>query len=230
MMTREELFGKVKAELGDYQLTSLKERTINEELDDVLEDFGDDEEANSKIVTRVANRLKRMEGNLHADVAEQVNEYKKNYKPKQKPKQDEEEGHKKPKADDGDSKYNELLERFNKMEQALKESEARKQKDAVLGQVKNGLKGKFSDADMSCNEYFLNAALSKVEIPEEDADVASLIEKAEKLYNAEIKAAGVRIGAPRSGGDNMDGNDDDEDDFSDIANLRKRYNPSADTK
>ncbi len=61
-MEREELLGLVNAELGDNRLT-LSERTINEELDDVLGDFGDDQEANTAMVARVANRLRRMDGN-----------------------------------------------------------------------------------------------------------------------------------------------------------------------
>ena len=46
-MNREELRELVTKELGSTQL-KLSERTINEELDDVLDDFGDNDEANAK--------------------------------------------------------------------------------------------------------------------------------------------------------------------------------------
>ena len=82
-MEREELKELVNKALGSTQL-KLSERTINEELDDVLGDFGDNEEANTKLVERVANRLKRMDGNLHADVSKEVREYKENAEKKLK--------------------------------------------------------------------------------------------------------------------------------------------------
>ena len=68
---------------------TISEKTINEELDDVLEDFGEDEAANAKLVTKVTNRLKRMDGNLHSDVSQQVKEYKKKAKERQKAKETE---------------------------------------------------------------------------------------------------------------------------------------------
>ena len=71
-MTREELLNLVNKEVDTTKFTSLSQKTINEELDDVLEDFGDDEEANSKIVTKLANRLKRMDGNLHKNVSDEM--------------------------------------------------------------------------------------------------------------------------------------------------------------
>ena len=221
-MTREELLKLVKVELGSFKLTSLKERTINEELDDVLEDFGDDADANAKLVTKVTNRLKRMEGNLHADVAEEVAEYKKNYKPTtQKPNENDPDGGK------GDSKYKELYDKFTALENKLKADETKKQKEAVLGQIKKSLKGKFDDAGMECKDYFLNAALSKIEIPDEDVNVVSLVDATEKLYNSELKAAGIEIGKPHSGSGNFNGKED-EVDFGYVANIRSRNNPSAD--
>lgn len=87
-MTREELLALVNKELGSTKLT-ISEKTINEELDDVLEDFGEDEAANAKLVTKVTNRLKRMDGNLHSDVSQQVKEYKKKAKERQEAKETE---------------------------------------------------------------------------------------------------------------------------------------------
>lgn len=75
-MTREELLALVNKELGSTKLT-LNERAINEELDDSLDDFGDDEAANAKLVSRIVNRLKRMDGSVHSAVSREVKEYKK---------------------------------------------------------------------------------------------------------------------------------------------------------
>jgi hypothetical protein len=222
-MTREELLKQVKAQLGTFKLTSLSERTINEELDDVLEDFGEDEEKNSTIVTKVAKRLKRMEGNLHADVSTEVEEFRKNYKPNKTNKPEGDENGEK------DDKYDELLKKFNDLEGKLKADEAKKQKDAALNKIRSGLKGKFNEAGIECKDYFVNAALSKLEIPEENADFNSLIENAEKLYNSELKSAGIETGKPHTGGGNF-GSDEQDEDFKDIANIRHRSNPQADKK
>ena len=51
-MTREELLALVNKEVDTTKFKSLSQKTINEELDDVLEDFGDDEAANAKLVTK----------------------------------------------------------------------------------------------------------------------------------------------------------------------------------
>lgn len=193
-MEREELLGLVNAELGETQLT-LSERTINEELDDSLADFGDDEEVNKGIVTRIANRLKRMDGNLHSDVSTQVEAYKKNYKPTPKPAP-------KPKPAEEES---EALKEMRAELAALKaESEARKKGEArenVLKEVRKGLEAKFDKAGMKTNSFFMRGALNKLEIPEENADVDTLVAKAEKFYNADMKEAGVEPDQkPRYGG------------------------------
>ena len=71
-MTVEELLSLVNKEVDTTKFRSLSQKTINEELNDVLDEFGDDEAANAKIVTKVANRLKRMDGNLHKNVSDEI--------------------------------------------------------------------------------------------------------------------------------------------------------------
>lgn len=202
-MEREELLEQVNAELGDTHLT-LSERTINEELDDVLADFGEDEETNKKMVARIANRLKRMDGNLHADVSQQVKDYKKKLKtkPVSKSKVNEEE-------DDDDNngvqaQLKALMERFDAAEQERKaERDERKKKD-LANSVKNGLKSKFKDAGMEVNEFFLDTAMQKVEL-KADASVQVLVDELEKKYNADMKAAGVENSAPMFGNNGTGG-------------------------
>src|SRR3712207_8571416 len=71
-MEREELYKLVKEALGSTQLIRVTKRTIEGELDDELDNFGEDEEKNSELVAKIANRLKRMEGNLQHDLAEKI--------------------------------------------------------------------------------------------------------------------------------------------------------------
>lgn len=197
-MEREELFENVKDVLGDTQLT-LSERTINEELDDVLADFGDDDEANKALVVKVANRLKRMDGNLHADVSEQVKAYKKKASAKKvKPTTQPE-----PTPDDDDDTpawAKKLTERLDAMESERKAERAKQEKAALVKFVKDGLTAKFKDAGMDVNEFFLGTALSKLQIPEEGANTQALTGELEKLYNADMKAAGIEQGFPHLGG------------------------------
>lgn len=184
-MEREELLGLVNEELGNTQLT-LSEQTINEELDDSLVDFGEDEEANAKLVTRIASRLKRLDGNLHADVSKQVNEYKKQWKGKQR------ETVVKPQ---GQQEESDTLKQMRAELDALKaESETRKKteaKNAVLESVKKGLREKMEKGGMEVNGYFMKHAVSSIDVPDEGADIDALVSAAEKAYNSGMKEAGL---------------------------------------
>lgn len=202
-MEREELLGLVNGELGSTQLT-LSERTINEELDDVLGDFGEDEATNAALVTRIANRLKRMDGNLHADVSKQVNDYKKKNTDKPKPQS-------KPNKDDNDeipAWFKSFSEKFEAAEAERKAEKTKQEKDALVKSVKEGLKAKFKEANMEVNEFFVNTAMSKLEIPTENPNAKNLIGELEKLYNADLKAAGVEQHAKPTFGNQGNGDTD----------------------
>ena len=75
-MTKEELLELVNKKVDTSKFKSLSKRSIDEELVDALEEIGDDESANDKVVTKLANRLKRMDGNLHANVSAEVKKAK----------------------------------------------------------------------------------------------------------------------------------------------------------
>lgn len=196
-MEREELLEKVTSELGDSQLT-LSERTINEELDDALGDFGDDEEVNSKLVAKIASRLKRMDGNLHADVSAQVEAYKTDYKKKQRAKLQLKPQLKGEEEDDNLRQLREEVALLRQESETRKKSEA---KNAVLKEVGKSLEDKFSNAGISVNRYFMRRALEKIAIPDECAEIDKLTAEAEKIYNGEMKEAGVEPDqAPRYGG------------------------------
>jgi hypothetical protein len=226
-MTREELYKSVKEALGSTQL-KLSERTINEELDDVLEDFGDNEEANSKLITKVANRLKRMDGNLHADVSKEIKASKEEAERKRKEKEEEEARKSKSKKDEDDvpQYVKDLQAELTELKNARKQEQAERAKHAVMESVKNGLKEKFESAGLKLNGFFAKSALSKLEIPEEGADVATLVAEAERLYNADIKEADVNIDKPHNGSDTGT-KKEDEHEWDDVAKIVNRNRPKA---
>lgn len=223
-MTREELLELTNKEVDTTKFKSLSQKTINEELDDVLEDFGDDEEVNSKLVTKLANRLKRMDGNLHKNVSDEIKKSKEDAERKKKEEEEERKRKEAVKEDNPDDKYSKLLEKLEALEKANAERDKKAARKATIESVKAGLKDKFDKANLEMKDYFLNAAISKLEIPDEDADIDDLVSKAEKIYTAEYKEATGENGIPAkgqrlSGG----GNSTDDDDFmNEIAERRKK--------
>ncbi len=226
-MNREELKELVNKSLGSTQL-KLSERTINEELDDVLSDFGNDEEANAKLVERVANRLKRIDVNLHADVSKEVKEYKENAE--KKLKEENEGGSKKNEGNEGSEseimkELKSLRAELDEERNARKQAETERAKHATMDSIRKGLREKFDKAGLKLNDFFATSALSKLEIPSENVDLKSLVEQAERLYNADIKEAGIEIGKPHAGGNG--GGKEEKEDWSDVGSIVGRHNPKT---
>ena len=217
-MTVEELREKVNEKTDISKLKSLSTKTIDEELNDVLDEIGDDDDANDKIITKLANRLKRIDGNLHKNVSSEIKKAKEEAERKKKEEEDERKRAEQHKDDDED-KYQKLLDKIESLEKANIERDKKAARNATIESVKAGLKAKFEKAGLKVNGFFEKTALSRLEIPEENADVASLVAKAEVLYNEDIKAAGyVQDTKPHNGGGGS-GNSDavDEHEFDDIA-------------
>lgn len=233
-MTREELLALVNKEVDTTKFKSLSQKTINEELDDVLEDFDDNDDAvSAKLVTKLANRLKRMDGNLHKNVSDEI---KKSKDEAERKKKEEEEERKRKEADkdktDPDDKYNELLKEIKALKEANAERDKKAARKATIESVKAGLKDKFDKANLEMKNYFLNAAIAKLEIPDEDADIDDLVSKAEKIYTAEYKEAtgenGVPVKGQRSPGGG--GSTDDDKFMDEIAERRKKRFGGEDKK
>lgn len=230
-MTREELLALVNKEVDTTKFKELSQKTINEELDDVLEDFGDDEEANSKLVTKLANRLKRINGNLHKNISDEVKKSKD--EAERKKKEEERKRKEAGKDDDPDDKYSKLLEKLEALEKANTERDKKAARKATIESVKAGLKDKFDKANLEIKNYFLNAAIAKLEIPDEDADIDDLVSKAEKIYTAEYKEATGENGIPAKGQRSSGGGSSTDDDkfMDEIAERRKkRYGGGEDKK
>ena len=232
-MTREELLALVNKEVDTTKFKSLSQKTINEELDDVLEDFGDDEDANSKLVTKLANRLKRMDGNLHKNVSDEIKKSREEAERKRKEEEEERRRREANKDDDPDDKYSKLLEKLEALEKANAERDKKAARKATIESVKAGLKDKFDKANLEMKNYFLNAAIAKLEIPDEDADIDDLVSKAEKIYTAEYKEATGENGIPAKGQRSSGGGSstDDEKFMDEIAERRKkRYGGGEDKR
>ena len=232
-MTREELLALVNNEADTTKFKSLSQKTINEELDDVLEDFGDDEEANSKLVTKLANRIKRMDGNLHKNVSDEIKKSKEEVERKKKEEEEERKRREANNDDDPDDKYSKLLEKLEALEKANAERDKKAARKATIESVKAGLKDKFDKANLEMKNYFLNAAIAKLEIPDEDADIDDLVSKAEKIYTAEYKEATGENGIPAKGQRSSGGGSstDDEKFMDEIAERRKkRYGGGEDKR
>ena len=231
-MTKEELLSLVNKEVDTTKFKSLSQKTINEELDDVLEDFGDDEAANAKLVTKLANRLKRMDGNLHKNVSDEIKKSKEEAERKKKEEEEERKRNESNKDDDPDDKYNELLKEIKALKEANAERDKKAARKATIESVKAGLKDKFDKANLEMKNYFLNAAIAKLEIPDEDADIDDLVSKAEKIYTAEYKEATGENGIPAKGQRTSGGlnSNDDEKFMDEIAERRKKRFGGGDKK
>lgn len=232
-MTREELLALVNKEADTTKFKSLSQKTINEELDDVLEDFGDDEAANAKLVTKLANRLKRMDGNLHKNVSDEIKKSKEEAERKKREEEEERKRKELDKEDNPDDKYNELLKEIKALKEANAERDKKAARKATIESVKAGLKDKFDKADLEMKNYFLNAAIAKLEIPDEDADIDDLVSKAEKIYTAEYKEATGENGIPAKGQRSSGGGSSTDDDkfMDEVAERRKkRYGGGEDKK
>lgn len=221
-MTREELLALVNKEVDTTKFKELSQKTINEELDDVLEDFGDDEEANSKLVTKLANRLKRINGNLHKNISDEVKKSKEEAERKKKEEEEERKRKEADKGDDPDDKYSKLLEKLEALEKANAERDKKAARKATIESVKAGLKDKFDKANLEMNDFFLDTALSKLEIPD-DADVAELVSTAENIYTADYKRANGGNAVPRKGSSAPSGEEKklDEHEWDDIKDICK---------
>lgn len=221
-MTREELLALVNKEADTTKFKSLSQKTINEELDDVLEDFGDDEAANAKLVTKLANRLKRMDGNLHKNVSDEIKKSKEEAERKKKEEEEERKRNEADKDDDPDDKYNELLKEIKALKEANAERDKKAARKATIESVKAGLKDKFDKANLELNDFFLDTALSKLEISD-DADVAELVSTAENIYTADYKRANGGNAVPRKGSSASSGEEKklDEHEWDDIKDICK---------
>lgn len=201
-MEREELLQQVQSEIESQGRTlspSLSQDSIDGELDDVLEDFGDDDEANKKLVSRIAKRLLRMDGNIHSNVSAEVKKYKEQ---SGKGGKSEEGGSTAGKGEEGkgdDDDVQATLKALKDEIASIRESQTRRAKAdsdaAIVASVKSKLTERFKKAGVEVNGYIYNQTVRDLEVPEheegERVDVASLADKLERAYFRNLKEAGL---------------------------------------
>lgn len=232
-MTIEELLELVNKKEDTSKFTSLSKKSIDEELNDVLGEMGDDDDENDRIVTKLANRLKRMDKNLHKNIADELK--KSREEAERKKKEEEERKRKRNRAkeaeendddDDGDGdddRIAKLLAKVEALEKASAERDKEAARKATLESVKAGLKEKFDKAGLELNGFFLKTSLSKLEIPDKDADIDDLVSEAEKIYTADFKEATGEKGTPSKNHTSSPGGGGDDDKFmEEIAARRKK--------
>lgn len=234
-MTREELLKAVDAKEDTSKLTSLSQQTIEEELDDLLEDYGEGEEPDDKAVEKLAKRLKRMAGNIHAGVSAEMKKNREEAERKRKEKERKRkkagrsgEGDGDEDGGEGDGGEGDKLAALEAKLAALTESLAARdkasKKASALDAVKKGLKAKFEAADLEVNDFFLETALGKIAIPDEgEADVQALVKEAEGIYTSDYKRATGSSAVPgrgQQGGGS--GSKPSEHEWDDIIERRKR--------
>lgn len=214
-MEKEELVSIVNGELGSTKLT-ISERTFNEEIEDVLGDFGDDKEVNTAIISRLVKRLKRIDGNLHADVGAENRKYREQF---EKDWNEKHPGNQSGRSGNGGTgnggngnggngepewfkRYREEQDaKYKALEDERKEEKARAQKDAVLKQVKDGVDTLFAKAGITPNAYILKQTMRDIDITA-DSNIDGAIKDVEKAYYRNLKDAGiVEDGKPHKGGD-----------------------------
>lgn len=206
-MTVEELLSLVNKEVDTTKFKSLSQKTITEELNDVLDEMGDDEATNAKKVTKLATRLKRMDGNLHKCVSDEIKKSREEAERKKKEEEErrEKDGGEKSKDDpsaSSDDKYDKLLAKLEALERANAERDKKASRAATESAVRKGLKDKFDRAKLELNDFFLDTAMSKLTIPDTDADVLELITQAEGIYTTDYKRATGNSAIPRKGDSN----------------------------
>lgn len=202
-MTIEELLELVNKKEDTSKFTTLSKKSIDDELNDVLGEMGDDDDENDRIVTKLANRLKRMDKNLHKNIADELK--KSREEAERKKKEEEERNGKKNGEDNPDDKYDKLLAKLEALEKANEERDKKASRAATIEAVRKGLKDKFDKAKLELNDFFLDTAISKLEIPDKDADVTDLVSKAEGIYTTDFKRATGNTAIPRMGSGSSSG-------------------------
>lgn len=113
-----------------------------------------------------------------------------------------------------------LEKKIADMEAARAAEKKQSEIESVRNSVKNGLIQKFDEAGLKVNKFFLDTAMSKMEIPEENADVESLVKTVEAQYQADVKAAGIEYARPHAGGRGSAGREvSSKDEFADVAKM-----------
>lgn len=196
-MELEALKSKFNEELGSTKL-QLSDRTLDGILQDALAEIGeDDTRVTPEFIQRKISLAKTLGGQINHEVSERINDWKKQ-NPQPRNQQEKEEN------DDEPAWFKAYRERSEAKIAALEQERAadkkKLEKNSILNQVKETLAEKFKSAGIEENGYILKQTLRDIEIPEEGANVDSLVKDVEKAYYRNMKEAGFETDTPRAGG------------------------------
>ena len=194
----------------------------------------DGAEPDEEYFNKMVDAVKSVQGNVNSvmstKVTEQVNAKVAEELSKRHRNKSGNEG-KGDESDDDIPKWaKEMRETLRGFTEERQREKAERSKKELLESVKKRLEEKFDDGGLKLNGFFAKSALSKLEIPEKDADVTALAEEAERIYNRDIKEAGISIDSPHAGGNGGGSGEkgSDEHAFDDVAKVVSRFRPKQD--
>lgn len=197
-----------------------------------LNQLQDGVEPDEAYFSKMVKAVKSVQGNVNSVMSTKVTEQVKTKVAEELAKQSGSHKSEKPEeatTEDIPEWAKKLQEQFESDRKERQQEKAEREKKNLLDSVKKGLEKRFEDGGLKLNGFFAKSALSKLDIPDKDADVSKLVDDAERLYNADLKEAGVESDAPRTisnGGSRS--NQDDEHVFDDIAKAIGRSRPKQD--
>lgn len=226
-MDTEKIISTILEKVGN---TDVSQQTIQTLLD--LNPLAEGTEPDDAYISKMVNAVKSIQGNVNhvfsekltTQVNQKVEEYKKNNPQKSDPK---------PNGSDPEwaKKLKEEWEaertKWNEERAEWTKERTERAKKETLASVRQGLEDKFKEAGTSTNKFFLKSALSKLSIPEKDADIKNLVEQAEKLYNADLKEARLDLDSPHTGGGGGSQSKPDKEQFADIEKMMRRNRPQT---
>lgn len=185
----EELVAKMTAK---GEKLNLSERSINEQLENLIKLIVNDETELSDFVEKVLPLIKTADSNVRHDVSAGITEFKNTYVPPKPTKKDDKDGDKEGDKDD-DAKYNALLEKITALEKKEQEN-ASKEKIATL---RKDFIDKIKEKGVNDDEW-LDGYINEITMTE-DFDVDARLESCLKLYNKSKSIVNTDI-TPKGGG------------------------------
>ena len=194
----------------------------------------DGDEPDEEYFDKMVNAVKSVQGNVNnvmsAKVTEQVNAKVSEELSKRRKKPKDDESEKLESGDDMPKWAKEMRDTLRSLTEERQREKAERSKKELLESVKKRLEEKFDEGGLKLNGFFAKSALSKLDIPEKDADVKALADEAERIYNMDLKEAGISIDSPHAGGNSggSGSKGDDEHAFDDVAKVVSRFRPKQD--
>lgn len=203
-MDKEKIISGILERVGN---TDVSPKTVESIMS--LNPLSEGTEPDDAYFERMANTVKSVQGNINHvfstklsdQVAKKVAELKDKQQPEPKGKQKTEPTTSEPQNNSGGSdELREMREELRQLREERKADMLREHRREVLSDVRRELKEKLSSSGMEVRDFFVDTALSKLSIPEKDADVKALVTEAERNVVRDMKAAGIDTDGPISGG------------------------------